>query len=127
MNIQERIKNVFKKVMYLSEDTHLENDKSLFLFYDMSSVDFIDFAFEIRKEFSVISKDEHLWPVKSLMDDSDYYSSENTWTDLGLKKINECLLLSEECLIMNRKITAKELMEYFTINYITKRLSQEIK
>lgn len=127
MNIQERIKNVFKKVMYLSEDTHLENDKSLFLFYDMSSVDFIDFEFEIRKEFSVISKDEHLWPVKSLMDDSDYYSSENTWTDLGLKKINECLLLSEECLIMNRKITAKELMEYFTINYITKRLSQEIK
>lgn len=86
MNIQERIKNVFKKVMYLSEDTHLENDKSLFLFYDMSSVDFIDFAFEIRKEFSVISKDEHLWPVKSLMDDPDYYSSENTWTDLGLKK-----------------------------------------
>lgn len=61
------------------------------------------------------------------MDDPDYYSSENTWTDLGLKKINECLLLSEECLIMNRKITAKELMEYFTINYITKRLSQEIK
>jgi len=127
LNIQERIKNVFRKVMYLSEDTHLENDKSLFLFYDMSSVDFIDFAFEIRKEFSVISKDEHLWPVKSLMDDPDYYSSENTWTDLGLKKINECLLLSEECLIMNRKITAKELMEYFTINYITKRLSQEIK
>lgn len=127
MNIQERIKNVFKKVMYLSEDTHLENDKSLFLIYDMSSVDFIDFAFEIRKEFNVISKDEHLWPVKSLMDDPDYYSSENAWTDLGLKKLNECLMLSEDYLIKNRKITAKELMDYFTINYITKRLGQEIK
>lgn len=127
MNTKDRIKNVFKKVMYLSENINLENEKSLFLFYDMSSVDFIDFAFEIRKEFNITSQDEHFWPVKILMDNPEHFSSDNKWTDSGLKKLNECLLLDDECLIKNKSISAKKLMGYFTINYIAKRLNQELK
>ncbi|WP_274370425.1 hypothetical protein [Morganella morganii] len=127
MNAHEKIKNVFKKVMYLNEDVNIDNNKSLFLFYDMSSVDFIDFSFEIRKAFNITSQDEHLWPIKSLMSDPDYCLPENIWTDLGLKKLNECLFLDNKHLIKNKKITSKELMEHFTIDYIIKRLNQDQK
>lgn len=127
MNKHERIKNVFKKVMYLSENTDIDNGKSLFLFYDMSSVDFIDFVFEIRKEFNITSQGEHLWPVKSLMDNPEYFSPENKWTNSGLTKLNECLLLENESIIKNESISGKELMDYFTINYVARRIDQELK
>ncbi|WP_375674295.1 acyl carrier protein [Bartonella sp. CL100XZDX] len=117
------ISQIFKDVMYLDESEELDPHKSLFSDYGMTSIDYIDFAFELKKHFKVDVSPESLWPVNKWATTEALYSFDTKeWTSEGVAKINDLLGLKEYESI-DKKIQFKELYSYFTLNYINQRIS----
>ncbi|WP_375621709.1 MULTISPECIES: acyl carrier protein [unclassified Bartonella] len=118
-----KISQIFKDVMYLDESEELDPHKSLFSDYGMTSIDYIDFAFELKKHFKVDVSPESLWPVNKWATTEAFYSFDTKeWTSEGVAKINDLLGLKEYESI-DKKIQFKELYSYFTLNYINQRIS----
>jgi|SRR5476649_451577 len=117
------INRIFKDIMYLDESEELDPNKSLFSDYGMTSIDYIDFAFELKKQFKVDVSPESLWPVNNWATAEDYYSFDTKeWTSKGLAEINNLLGLTEPEAV-DKKIQFKELYLYFTLNYINQQIS----
>ncbi|MFP1786196.1 acyl carrier protein [Lonsdalea quercina] len=117
------INKIFKDIMYFDESEELDPNKSLFSDYEMTSIDYIDFAFELKKQFKVDVNPESLWPVNKWATTEAFYSFDtNEWTSKGLTKLNNLLGLkgSES---VDKKIQFKELYSYFTLNYINQQIS----
>ncbi len=117
------INQIFKDIMYLDEAEELDPNKSLFSDYGMTSIDYIDFAFELKKHFKVDVSPESLWPVNKWAITEDYYSFDTKeWTSKGLTEINNLLGLKGAAAV-DKKIQFKELYSYFTLNYINQQIS----
>ena len=117
------IKSLFKDVMYLNDSDEIDINKSLFLHYDMTSIDFIDFAFELKKTFGVDIGPDELWPVNKMATSEEFYSfEEKKWTPEGLEKLNEVLRFSDKDPVIDNSIEFKELYHYFTLNYVNSRI-----
>ncbi|MFP1732619.1 acyl carrier protein [Lonsdalea quercina] len=117
------INKIFKDIMYFDESEELDPNKSLFSDYEMTSIDYIDFAFELKKQFKVDVNPESLWPVNKWATTEAFYSFDTKeWTSKGLTKLNNLLGLkgSES---VDKKIQFKELYSYFTLNYINQQIS----
>lgn len=122
MSISE-IENLFKDVMYLNDNDELDINKSLFLHYDMTSIDFIDFAFEIKKSFGIDIGPDELWPVNKMATSEEYYSfQKKQWTPEGLRKLNEVVKFSGKDTVSDNSIELRELYHYFTLNYVNSRI-----
>ncbi|MDX7993227.1 acyl carrier protein [Xenorhabdus littoralis] len=122
MNISV-IEKIFKEVMYINEDTKIDINKSLFLDYDMTSIDFIDFSFELKKKLNIDITPDILWPINKMATLEENYSfKDKKWTPEGIASLNKHLECSDKSRIDDPKIEFKELYKYFTINYINKKL-----
>lgn len=118
------IKQLFKDVMYLNESDEVDINKSLFLHYDMTSIDFIDFSFELKKKFSVDIGPDELWPVNKMATSEEYYSLEKKqWTKAGLDKLNQVLSFSDKPVVTDKAVELKDLYEYFTLTYVNSRIA----
>lgn len=105
------------KIMYISDASIVEHNKSLFNVYAMSSIDFIDFAFEIGAESGETLSPNYLWPVNSLMTDPVFFEG-LTWTSEGVRRLCEIFRRND----ISPDISVRELYEFFTIEYVTDRL-----
>ncbi|RZN19544.1 MULTISPECIES: acyl carrier protein [unclassified Escherichia] len=117
------INQIFKDIMYLDESEELDPHKSLFSDYGMTSIDYIDFAFELKKHFKLNVSPESLWPVNKWATVEEFYSFDTKeWTSKGLTEINNLLGLkgSES---VDKTIQFKELYSYFTLSYINRQIS----
>lgn len=118
------VKQLFKDIMYFNDSDELDINKSLFLHYDMTSIDFIDFAFELKKKFSVDIDPDELWPVNKMATSEEYYSlQEKQWTSVGLEKLNQVLSFSDKPAVTDRSVELKELYDYFTLTYVNSRIA----
>ncbi|WP_340621956.1 acyl carrier protein [Xenorhabdus siamensis] len=121
------IEKIFKDVMYISEDTKIDINKSLFLDYDMTSIDFIDFSFELKKKINIELAPDILWPINKMATLEENYSfKDKKWTSEGISRLNEHLMFLDNSRINDPKIEFKELYKYFTISYINKKIINSI-
>ena len=117
MNMQ-KISNLAADVLYLDADTVIEPDKSLFTVYGMSSLDFIDFSFELK---GVANKDftpDDLWPINKMMTDPECFAR-SRWTDKGLKELTIVFNGDDG---VSAEQNAEDLYQRFTVAFIEKRL-----
>ncbi|CDM91176.1 acyl carrier protein [Xenorhabdus bovienii] len=122
------IEKIFKDVMYISEDTKIDVNKSLFLDYDMTSIDFIDFSFELKKNLNIDITPDTLWPINKMATLEENYSfKDKKWTHEGIFRLNRQLKFSDKVVINDSKIEFKELYKYFTIYYINQKLIHSLQ
>ncbi|WP_350306291.1 acyl carrier protein [Photorhabdus viridis] len=122
------IEKIFKDVMYISEDTKIDVNKSLFLDYDMTSIDFIDFSFELKKNLNIDITPDTLWPINKMATLEENYSfKDKKWTSEGISHLNRQLKFSDKSVINDFEVEFKELYKYFTIYYINKKLVHSLQ
>lgn len=121
----KKITEVFKEVMYLDESDTIDADKSLFLDYDMTSIDFIDFSFELKKEFSLSADTDDIWPIDKMITVQELYSAKDKrWTEEGLKQLNLVLAYSGKQAITDPSIELRSLYAFFTLRYLSEKLRE---
>ncbi|SIO94753.1 acyl carrier protein [Vibrio spartinae] len=125
MNIK-KINSIFKEIMYLDEDENVEKNKSLFSDYGMTSIDYIDFAFELKKHFNIEITPDNLWPINQWSTQETLYSfDKKEWTEVGLSKINE--LIGEFAKTpISKNIEFKQLYSFFTLEFINKVVESQL-
>ncbi|CAK7193467.1 hypothetical protein COMNV_01683 [Commensalibacter sp. Nvir] len=125
MTTLEKTISVFKEVMYLDENEEVDVNKSLFLDYDMNSIDFIDFAFEIKKAFSLSVGTDDLWPVGKLATMSEYYDgTSQTWTEEGIKQLKLVLACSGQPVELDPKTNVRSLYKYFSLEFVSRKIKE---
>jgi acyl carrier protein len=114
---QNDIATIAAKILYLEGADPVDPDKSLFKDYGMTSLDFVDFAFELRAASHKGFQPEELWPVNGMMNNPEYFSA-GTWTDAGRAKLSQ---LFEERPLPDA-LTADNLYQLFSVTYVENRL-----
>lgn len=114
--MQEKIKEIIVKILYLDSPDEITNDASLFVDYNFSSIDYIDLCFELKRVFSMEFNQKDLWPIDSMEQDEKYYHNDQ-WTPSGWKVICDTLNLT-----VKEPLSKSELYQYFSVNYIQNRL-----
>lgn len=113
------IATIAANILYLDDVNEIECDRSLFGDYSMSSLDYVDFAFELKGESGKEFDPDELWPINTMMDNPDFYEN-GQWTDSGreaLKKVfNGFTDLSEE------NPSPESLYNLFSIDFIQHRI-----
>lgn len=121
----EKVTQIFREVMYIDENEHLDTDKSLFLDYDMTSIDFIDFSFEVKKAFSLSAEPDDIWPVNKMATMPELYSAEKKhWTEKGLIRLNVMLACSGQPAIVDPAIELRSLYTFFTLQYVSEKVRE---
>jgi acyl carrier protein len=113
-----RVAEIVAKIMYLDNPEDLNHEKSLFKKYGMSSIDFLDFAFELREQSGKDFEPQDLWPVNAMLGDPMLYAG-TTWTLLGQQRLQNVLQLQS----LPRDVQLTELYEYFSIQFVARRLA----
>ncbi len=118
--IAEEIARVAAGVMYFDDVSEIDFKRSLFNDYSMSSLDFVDFAFELKdnsgKEFSP----DELWPINLMMKNPDFYTN-GEWTDIGKEALSK--IFSDFTPFDGANLSAERLHEFFSVNFIQHRLA----
>jgi acyl carrier protein len=112
------VAQVAAKVLYV-ESNVIDLDKSLFADYGMSSMDFVDFAFELK---TVSKKDftpDDLWPINSMVTNPKYFS-QNKWTEEGIGEL-QTILSGDKAL--QGETSVQDLYKLFTANFVERRLN----
>lgn len=105
-------------VLYLDGENAIDPDKSLFTDYGMTSLDFIDFAFELKGASNKEFTPDDLWPVNGMMSNPDFFSK-NSWTPLG---VNQLQSLFENYRDIPDTPTIADLYPLFTVRFVEHRL-----
>lgn len=79
---QVEIATIAANILYIDDVNEIESGRSLFGDYAMSSLDFVDFAFELKGESGKDFDPDQLWPINTMMDNPEYYEA-GRWTEAG--------------------------------------------
>lgn len=112
------IASVVAKVLYLSGPDVVDPRKSLFHDYGLSSLDFVDLAFEVRSASAKQFQPEALWPINAMMTNREYYSG-GRWTNLGRQELAEVFQGHAE---LPEEPSTKDIHSLFTVAFIEHRL-----
>lgn len=104
-------------VLYLEDPDSVDSRKSLFLEYRMSSIDFIDFAFELKSRCGRSFSPDDLWPVNSMMTDPEFYA-EGRWTERGTARLRQIFRSTD----MPESPEIRYLYSLFSVEYIARRI-----
>lgn len=115
---KSEIAAVAANVMYLESPESIDSSKSLFLDYGMSSIDFIDFAFEVKSRSGKGLGPDQLWPVNSMMTNPDNFGG-GRWTETGLKRLQEIFAGAE----LPENPGLQQLSALFSVDFVARRVS----
>ncbi len=113
-----QISDIVGSVMYLDDPSTLDTTRSLFSEYGMSSLDFVDFAFELRSATAKDFTPDDLWPVNAMLADRTCFTA-GTWTETGRAQLQT--LFGDDTPITGEP-TAADLYAMFSIAFIERRL-----
>lgn len=120
MNKNE-IKEIIANILYLNSTDEITDDVSIFSVLGLSSIDYIDLCFELSQKSGINLNPENLWPINKLMLEKKYYENAE-WTESGWDEVCNVIGLQKDI----KKLGLKNLYDYFTVNYIEKRLADLI-
>jgi len=81
--ISPRLKKSLQIYFFLESSDDIENDVS-FEEIGFSSIDFIDFCYEVKAQINPGIEPHDIWPFSRLLIDPHFYT-EGCWTDAGKK------------------------------------------
>ena len=119
--MQTKIKEIIANILYLDSSDEIKTKAGLFTELGISSIDYIDLCFELKREFGKEVGHDDLWPLNKMLLDNNLYAN-NQWTDKGWQEICEILKLD----VKLEKQSIQELYQYFTVDFIERRLQEII-
>ena len=112
-----KVKEIAANILFLDS---LDDIKSDVPFSDIgfSSIDFIDFCYEIKSQISSDIESHDIWPFNRLLVDPIFYSDDR-WTERGRNVVNEILGVSSGV-----EIDPKSLDKYWTPGFCARRIER---
>ncbi|WP_148245127.1 acyl carrier protein [Enterobacter asburiae] len=121
----QKVIDIFKDVMYMEKDDEVDVNKSLFTHYEMSSIDLIDFTFELKKTFALTIEPEDIWPINKMISTSELYDAESKkWTQSGIHQLKELLSHNKKTENLKPDTDVRNLYAFFTIEYVANKIEK---
>ncbi len=117
MNISQ-ISQIAASVLYLDDAAAIATNKSLFQEYGMSSLDFVDFAYELKAAANKEFDPDQLWPINAMMNSPAFYTA-GSWTDEGRA---ELVRIFEGHTAVPDAAGSEALYRLFSVDYVEHRL-----
>ncbi|MBQ4849989.1 acyl carrier protein [Pseudoalteromonas sp. MMG012] len=117
---QSEIATIAANILYLDDVSEIEFDRSLFGDYSMSSLDYVDFAFELKGESGKEFDPDELWPINTMMDNPEFYQN-GQWTDAGRAALTKVFTGFTE--LPQEDLTPESLYNLFSVDFIQHRIS----
>ncbi|MBR8845630.1 MULTISPECIES: phosphopantetheine-binding protein [Pseudoalteromonas] len=117
---QTEIATIAANILYLDDVSEIEFDRSLFGDYSMSSLDYVDFAFELKGESGKEFDPDELWPINTMMDNPEYYQG-GQWTEQGREELNKVFAGFTE--VEGGNPSPESLYNLFSVNFIQHRIN----
>lgn len=114
------VASLVAEILYLEDAGLIDHGKSIFLEYKMSSLEFIDFAFELKTRSGKDIQPEELWPVNEMMTDPAFFV-DGQWTTEGVNKLRQVF----RCEDMPEQPNRNFLLSLFSIEYVMRRLGAD--
>ena len=117
MNISD-IAQIAANILYLDEDEQIVASGSLFQDYNMSWLDFVDFACELQAAANLEFTPDQLWPINAMMGQAAFYRG-GAWTDAGHAELAR---LFDGYAAPVPSGSAQELQNLFSVAWVAHRL-----
>lgn len=115
--MKNEIKKIIADILYLNSTDDIKDNASLFTELGLSSLDYIDLCFELKRKFNLDETKEDLWPVNKMILDKKLFDNLQ-WTDDGWRKVCHLIGINPE----KEKLPVQKLYQFFTVNYLENRL-----
>lgn len=116
--LQNNITEIVATVLYIDNPSEIDSSKSLFREYGMTSLDFVDFAFELKNLSDKDFSPDDLWPINAMMADQQFFSKGN-WTAQGIDRLRD--IFGEHASLPSTP-SASDLYQLFSVNFVEHRL-----
>lgn len=113
----ESLRSILIDILYLDEGEIIEPETKIFSELDLSSIDYIDLCYELKKLAGHELSPEELWPINSYTLDKALFD-DGQWTSDGWIKVCDTLGIDHT----NPREGVRELYHRFTPSYILYRL-----
>lgn len=113
-----QISQIAASVLYLDDANAIDTGKSLFKEYGMSSLDFVDFAYELKAAANKEFDPDQLWPINAMMNNPAFHVR-SSWTDAGRA---ELVRLFDGYTTVPASGGTEELYALFSVSYVEHRL-----
>jgi len=117
---QVEIATIAANVLYLNDISEIEFDRSLFGHYSMSSLDYIDLAFELKDESGKEFVPYELWPINTMLDNPEFYKN-GQWTGAGREALNK--VFNGFIDLKAENPSRESLYSLFSVDFIKHRIS----
>ncbi|ROM89586.1 acyl carrier protein [Pseudomonas brassicacearum] len=110
-----KVKEIAANILFLDSSGDIENDAS-FEEIGFTSIDFIDFCYEVKAQINSSIEPHDIWPFAKLLVDPLFYS-EGRWTEAGRKVVSDILGVGD-----NVEVDPKLLDKYWTPGFCAQRI-----
>ncbi|MEB0224442.1 acyl carrier protein [Pseudomonas sp. 10S4] len=110
-----KIKEITANILFLGFADDIKGDAS-FEEIGFSSIDFIDFCYEVKAQIDPSIEPNDIWPFTRLLVDPQFYA-EGCWTEAGRKIVNDLLGVDDSVVV-----DPKSLDQYWTPEFCARRI-----
>ncbi|PRA27251.1 acyl carrier protein [Pseudomonas poae] len=114
-----KVKEIIANILFLESLDDVESDVPL-SDIGFSSIDFIDFCYEIKSQISADIEPHDIWPFARLLVDPIFYC-DGRWTESGRSAVSEILGVSSGV-----EADPKSLDKYWTPEFCARRIESFI-
>ncbi|MHC8393617.1 acyl carrier protein [Pseudomonas sp. LB3P93] len=110
-----KVKEIAANILFLESSDDIKDDAS-FEEMGFSSIDFIDFCYEVKAQINPGLEPYDIWPFAKLVTEPQFYN-DRRWTAAGMKLVNE-ILGSDN----NVEVNPRSLDQYWTPKFCAERI-----
>jgi acyl carrier protein len=110
-----KVKEIAANILFLDSSDDIESDAS-FEEIGFSSIDFIDFCYEVKAQINPGIEPHDIWPFTRLLNDPQFYT-EGRWTEVGKELVSDILGLDSSV-----EVNPKSLDKYWTPKFCAQRI-----
>lgn len=118
MTKHKDVKRMLAAILYLDNPDEI-NDETPLSQYGFSSLDFIDFCYEVQSNISPKFEPHVIWPFQAMASDRSIFDGSN-WTPEGWKSVREELGLAAD----QPQIPPADLTRFMTVNFLGSRITR---
>lgn len=112
-----KVKKIAADILFMDDSQSIQDNDSLILVHGFSSIDFIDFCYELKNKIDPNLEPEQLWPFTKMLLDKAFYDGEN-WSPKGWEEVCNALKIEKS----TPKLRMDGLYHYFTPLYVVQRI-----